>query len=727
MSAHGLPNPAARRRVSRPTRPASGARAATPRAAAPRAATPRAGRFALHGAAAPDPWQLAWVARVLMVAYAVAALAMVFGPHTVGDVFTETDFYGSYGPGARLLQQGHFDPARFRVVGPVFETLLALVGFVVRDLFLAAELIAVVSMVVALALWHALVSRRLGSLAGLLTVAFLVTNAQFFRYGWSVTTDAPALALQAAALFALLGSRAGSEDGPGTRRMLVAGLLTAVAFLTRYNSVALLPAGLAAILFGWNGVPVGERARHTLHFVAGFLIPVAPWIGYSATHGGSMQWQLHHNIAYEVFARPKGIVWDLYGRDLEPQFPTPWSVLARDPVAVVSRMAFNVVDHFRLDALKLTGLPLATAALLGLLLAWRDGVLVRMRALLAAGAILHLTLVPVFHSERYSLAMLPLWALLAAWAFASPRFALVAAGFWWKLPLAFAVLVPSLGATRAFSERVINQLPVEVREAAEKVRPYVGPGDKVMARKAHFAWHAGMTPLTLPVSDTLSEWGDAARRMGARWLYFSWPEKELRPRFEWLLDTTSAAPGLTVRATTTHWPAVVYEIGPDFGREPDWIGNDTLTAVHRARARVLTDDLNVEARVFLAMHEFSTGHHDQAQTYLDQLLHIAPEDPEVLMLAAENRLQLQDPDGAIGYFERFERVRPGTADAQVGRGWVAAMRGDEALAARLWAPVLAATEDPVTLRRMGVTFARTGDTERLAEVRARLQAMRAIP
>ena len=718
--------------MSRSSRPPA-ARPASPRGPAARpaertaparaAATERRPPFGIHAQAAFDGRVIEWLGWIVIALYAIAAIAIAAGPHQVGDVFTETDFYGSYGPGARMLQQGHLDPARYTVVGPVFELLLAGVGFVIRDLFVAAEVIAIASMVAALWFWHSLVARRVGGFAALLTVAFLASNAQFFRYGWSVTTDAPALALQAATLWALLGRKpAPAEGGDPTRRMLLAGVLGGLAFLTRYNSIALLPTGLLVLWFGWSGLP-GERARHAFMFVLGFLAPVVPWVAWSASHGGSVQLKLHHNIAYEVFARPKGIVWDVYGRDMEGQFPTPWSVLARDPVAVFSRMLFNVVDHARLDALKLTGLPLAAAAGLGLLLAWRDRALGRLRPILVAGVFFFLSLVPAFHSERYALAVLPAWAVLAAWAFASPSFAIVFNHLWLKLLLVPLVLASALVGAQAFTARVLMQLPIETRDAAEQVRPYLRPGDKVMARKPHFAWYAGMQPLTLPLTDSLSQWADAGRRTGARWIYFSWPEAELRPQFEWLLDTTSATPGLTVRAATRHWPAVVYEIGPDFGRPPAWAGNDTLTALHRARARALTDDHNVEARVFLAMHEFTTGNHEVAQTYIDQLLRLTPEDPEMLMLAAENRLRLQDPDGADRYFDRFEQVRPGTTEARVGRGWVAAQRGDEAAAARLWAPLVDATEDVTTLRRMGVAFARTGDMARLAEVRARLESM----
>ena len=127
----------------------------------------RPAQFRLHADSALDsPWldRAAWLA---IAVFAAAALAMVFGPHSVGDVFTETDFYGSYGPGAKRLLQGHLDVSRYGVVGPLFEMLLAAVGLVVRDLFLAAELIAVVSMTVVLGCWHALIARRAGRLLAL--------------------------------------------------------------------------------------------------------------------------------------------------------------------------------------------------------------------------------------------------------------------------------------------------------------------------------------------------------------------------------------------------------------------------------------------------------------------------------------------------------------------------------------------------------------------------------
>jgi len=157
--------------------------------------------------------------------FAAALLAFIAGPHKVGDVFTESDFYGAYGPGAVALQHGHIDPARYAVVGPVYEMVLATAGFLVRDLFLAAGLLSAAAMCATLLLWERIVRRRAGALGGHCSRwCLLASNAQFFRYGWAATTDALALAVQAGAL-ALLFS------GPAPpRRVALAGVVAGLAF-----------------------------------------------------------------------------------------------------------------------------------------------------------------------------------------------------------------------------------------------------------------------------------------------------------------------------------------------------------------------------------------------------------------------------------------------------------------------------------------------------------------
>src|SRR5262245_12820544 len=70
--------------------------------------------------------------------YLIAVMAMILGPHKIGDIFAETDFYGGYADGARGLLHGKIDPSRYGVVGPGYEWALALFGALIPNLFLAA-------------------------------------------------------------------------------------------------------------------------------------------------------------------------------------------------------------------------------------------------------------------------------------------------------------------------------------------------------------------------------------------------------------------------------------------------------------------------------------------------------------------------------------------------------------------------------------------------------------
>ncbi|MBI5167997.1 MAG: glycosyltransferase family 39 protein, partial [Candidatus Eisenbacteria bacterium] len=529
------------------------------------------------------------------------------------------------------------------------------------------------------------------------------------------------LALQSLALLLLLGRTL------TPRRALGAGAVAGLAFLTRYSAVALLPAGIAAVLFGGSDTPRERRREVALAFAAGFAVPVAPWLLYSLASGTKFAFQLHHNIAYEVFARSRGIAWDTYQREMQPQFPTPWSVLARDPGAVFARMAINLAEHFRLDAQKVAGLPLAIAAAAGALLAWRDGTLKRVWPVLAAAALTFLALVPAFHSERYSLALLPAWVTLGALAFSSPRAALAldAGGgrrVWLKALLLALPLVLAARESATLQRRALALLPHEARTLALESRSEFRPGDKVIARKPHFAFYAGLTPVPFPFADSLSQIASVAREQGVRWLYFSWPEAEMRPAVSFLLDTTSRVPGLrVVRATHDH-PAVLYEILPDFGAEPGWFIDSAIRELHRAQAQLLIDRTDWKARVYVALYERRLERWEAAQKLLDEALPWAGEDPEVLLLTADNLTQVGSPGAARTMLERAERLVSGDPRVPLIRGWIAAVDGDPAGAGRWWRPLIEYTDDVRTLSRMHDVFAATKDGAALAAVDAKLRA-----
>ena len=655
-----------------------------------------------------------------MVALALAAalLAMALGPHRIGDYFTETDFYGGYAEGARALQHGRLDPSRYGVVGPGYEVALALVGLPVRDLLLAAELLSVFSVVAGLLLWVRLIARRADPRLAFAASLFLATNGTLFRYGYSATTDAFAWALQALALEVLL-----TRAKPGAAWL--AGAVAAGAFLTRYSAIYLLPAGLVALLAGGTGHP--RRGGAAWRFAAGFTALVVPWVLYSLAHGGSFALQLHHNIAYDVFARSKGIAWDDYQKLMQPQFHSLWDVIARDPGAVMRRELFNLWDHLRLDARDLTGRAVALSAGVGFVFAHADGTLRRLWPIWVAGALAFLALVPVFYSERYSLPLLPAYATLAAAAFASPRFALAAGkgGRLWLKPLLAALpLGLALQASARLQARVIDQLPVEVLDAARVLRAASQPGDRVIARKPHIAFHGGVQAVPFPFTRTIGELAGYARRERARWLFFSWPEAELRPDYGYLLDTSAVVPGLTARSVSPRHPAVLYQIGPEFGASPSWSSNDTLRAYHTARARLMVNPRDARALYSLGLIARARGQIDESRADLERALRLAPDDLATIIALGDTYLRAGMAAQATAAYQRALSLDPGNAQVRVGLGWAALIGGEPAEAARLWHDIIDLTRDGATLQRMADVFHALGDRE--SEARA-LAALARLP
>ena len=688
------------------------ARGGSPGRAAPRS-SPRGAGLRLHaGPLEPAAaLRLERLTQVVLGLVFVTLLIFALGPHRIGDYFTETDFYGAYADGARLIQSGRLDPARYAVVGPVYEIALALVGFVVRDLLTAAELLSAVSMTVGAWAWARILARRGDARLALAGVLLLACNGSFLRYGFSATTDALAFALQSLALMALLTTT-------GTRGALLAGALAGLAFLTRYNAAVLLVAGLVAIVAGGTLHP--RRRGAALALVAGFALPVVPWTAFAFAHGARFASQLHHNIAFDVFARPQGIVWDDYQRTMQSQFHSLGDVIARDPRAVLARELGNVVEHLKLDARVLLGMWVAVAAGLGLILGALDGTVRRIWPLLLAGLLQFLALVPAFHSERYSLAILPAYLALAAMFFASPRFALATGRGWLKAVLLAATLGVTVMATRTMLARTIDQLPVQVLEVAKVLAAERQPGDRVIARKPHIAFHGGVEALSFPFVDSLPALAAAAKEHRARWLFFSWPELQLRPSLGYLLDTSLAVPGLTVRHATSGRPAVLYRIDPGFGTVTPALASPDTLAYHRARGWLLVDSTEVRSWRIRGRLAFKWGRFAEARSSLAHVLARFPDDGESLLLFGESCLRTGDFPAAGEAFDRAEVLLPGSLEARLGRGWARLMMRQPSEAAELWRPVIGLTRDPATLSRMIELYQAIGDAAAAAEARAAL-------
>ena len=659
-----------------------------------------------------------WVgvaAWALAAATGIALLAIALGPHRIGDYYTESDFYGGYAEGARLIHHGRLDPARYGVIGPGYEVVLALFAFVTRDLFVAATGISIGSAVSALLLWFGLLRRRAGALLALVTIAFLAANPTFFRYGYSVTTDMLAFFLEAAALFAMLAMR-------GARAPLLAGVLSALAALTRYSAIALLPG--AVLCYLWLDQPAGQSRRRALAlYLVGFAIVAVPWLVIALRAGAPPGAMLFHDIAYDIYAKARGSTWAEYQSRLQPGFQSLVDVVLRDPGAVLRREGSNLLSHLYGDAKLLLGWPVAALCLVGLLVALIDGSWRRLAPLWVVGALLYLTLVPAFYSERYSLMLAPFYLTLAGIAATSPWLARHASVRRVPVPqlLALVAFALSIAASVSAQRAALDTVPTEVIPIAKVLRAHARPDDDVMAMKSHIAWYSGLRFRPMPPTSRLAELADDCRRLGVEYLYYSWIEANNRPSFWYLLDPEAEVPGLEREAFVGGHPAALYRIGPGFGEPPAWLADDQARAQSAGRFVAGTPpQWRWRAHLSLAISALEQQRYREALDHASVVTRDRPAEPLGWMLTGDASLRLGDRDRSLTAFERALALEPGNVETRIRLGWVLLGAGREDRAAEVWRPVVGMTTNRPTLERMIELFQSRGDATAARQAREAL-------
>lgn len=660
-----------------------------------------------------------WGRRVAFGVVAVAAVVLAWAAfllHPVGDYYTESDFYGWYAAGARMFLGGHPDPARYPVVGPGFDAAVALVSSVVREPFTAAKLVSVASAIGTLALWASLLARRMGPWAAAWSVAFLAALPVFGRYAYSATTDMLGTFLAAACAWLLLS---GIPRRPALAAA-AAGGVAALATLTRYNAIALVPTGVGLLWVRPASVPT---ARGISLFLAGFLVVAGPWWAFALAKGHPPGHELFDNFGFYSTADAARNIQD--SPQTPPDAPRSGETLAdvvrRDPIAMATRTLGAMPDHLRHDAVELLGLPAAACALAGLvaLVAFRS--VAPLAPVAAIGAGLFGTLLLTFYSDRYSLPLAPAYLALVG-GLASVGFARSAgrwglAGVWTLMGLA---LVATVSWSVDVQRRVLEQAPAEVVPAGRAIAAVAHPGDRVLSRKGHVGYYASLETVSFPRVATLEELGDHARRAGADFLYYSWYECFIRPEFAYLLDSTAAVPGLTRVYASDANPAVAFRIGPELGRPPAWMSDSTQLAVHRSRAlvRVLPPAEAWSDHIVLAVDAAARDRWDEVLRHGRAATRAAPDSGLGWTVVGDALRRLRRFEQSREAYGRALSLDPNDADARLGLGWVELLSGHSARAAEVWRPVAGVTRDGRALAAMARVFEKTGDRQSLKRVQS---------
>jgi tetratricopeptide (TPR) repeat protein len=281
----------------------------------------------------------------------------------------------------------------------------------------------------------------------------------------------------------------------------------------------------------------------------GLALPLLAWtiVGHIAT-GGTMRNRNYLNVAFDIYAR--NATWDGFWAEAGQRFHSRLDVLTLDPARVASVLGSNAALRWFDDVQHLVPIWIGVPAVVGMLLVWarRQGAI----AVAAHFAFGYLALTLVFYNTRFFLYLVAFFvmgaaALIFAVPVLSPRGAprrspLVPPVL--RIPTALAMLTVSGVALRTEARARFDAEPIEVREAARTLRRISPQGGRIMARKPHVAYFAGMELVMMPQAETFLDLYAAARETRTDFLFYSGLEARMRDQF-WLLDAPSfSLPGL---------------------------------------------------------------------------------------------------------------------------------------------------------------------------------------
>lgn len=300
-----------------------------------------------------------------------------------------------------------------------------------------------------------------------------------------------------------------------------------------------------------GGVPSSfqpERAgSRILAFAAGLLVPIGGWmLAHAIVAGGLPHNQNFVNVAYEVYGQ--GMGYERFWVRTGNAFRSFADVVSYDPARFALHVGRNALTRWIEDAHRLMPVWIGAPAVIGMALTWRRP---GWAAMLIHAGLAYLVLSLVFYTPRFFLYLLPFYlsgtlGLLLARppAPGAGRAAGAKSVPLARIGIAGALLLISAVATVAASRRLLADPPEETRVAGEILRGVGAQTQRVMARKPHAAFHAGMQYVPIPYAEALADFLAEATRARADYLVVSATETGLVPQLSVLVDPGVSLPGL---------------------------------------------------------------------------------------------------------------------------------------------------------------------------------------
>jgi 4-amino-4-deoxy-L-arabinose transferase-like glycosyltransferase len=467
-------------------------------------------------------------------AYAILGLVLHLLWFPIGDLDTETDFYGDLVLAAQKLVHGEFAVQNYPYKGPVYSSVLAFVHAFVRDWYHSAAVVSALSAAACLVVLYRFVLRLFDRTTAVASVVAFSTIGEFFMDSHRGVTDLLFLAL------ALASASLVCRSDTTRRSAVLAGVCAGLAFLTRYNGAVLPLATLAAVLWvNPHETSRRDRWRWMAMYGCGLAAMTVPWFITSVVQTGHLLYTKNlQNLVYGIYDDPR------WTGDPSVEFDSLRGLVGRDPGYFLRQSAGNLLEHFRADLSMLLGFPWAVVAVLGIIGAIRWRPTRPQWGLYVFHMTYGLALAPVFYAPRFFLFLCAGYLIAGLGALA--RAARQAAFVRWSIAIAFLVAAGWQANQCAKTEvQFYNRRVVHLLEAANALRQHAAGADKVvMARKGHVALHAGLRyqpfPRDVPSLVSLLEF---MRDHKADYVVYSQAEYALVPALQFMTALDSI-PGL---------------------------------------------------------------------------------------------------------------------------------------------------------------------------------------
>ncbi len=525
-----------------------------------------------------------WLYAVLYVAVALAVQLLWF---PVGDLGTESDFYGDFVIAAQQLRAGEFSVLNYPFKGPLYSFALVGVHEIVSlfggDWYRAGVVLNLLCAAGVLVVLYRILRRAFGRGVAVCATVGVSLAFEFFLHAHKATSDLLFLLLVYLALERL--TRRGWTPG----RLAAAGVLGGLAFLTRYNGLIVPLAGAVVVLLvdrdrtAWR-----RRWLGVATLAAAFLVTVAPWYAANCAETGRLlaTRNLQNIFVQEFYETDAGTVAPADRPDSLPE------LVRRDPLRVAGRYLANVRDHLRLDlnnCFQVFGIALLILGAARLLLFPPRR---RHLAFYALPLLYFLAMSAVYYQPRFAFSAWPGWFALAFTALAgdgvdrparflsAPLDRLRARLPRWTGPVALAA-----GAALVFAFQIADivtaerfyhaRRPLLVLDTAPLLAHLAGDDTDavVLARKPHLAHYAGLRYLEYPHELTdARDFLALAVAGGVRFIVVSDIERGHFPGNLFLGELDRYAGVVRVHQGET---ATIYELAADL--DPDAAGVNEVT------------------------------------------------------------------------------------------------------------------------------------------------------